>query len=85
MSDLDRLILFLIGESDYDGRWFGEKYKGYAMYWWRKPLRAKTTKITAKLENIARLGNEFDRMHKMIPSRYVAERIFAVIAKEDGE
>ncbi|WP_415913378.1 hypothetical protein [Neptuniibacter sp. QD37_11] len=36
-------------------------------------------------DNVGKLGNEFDRMHKQVASRYVAERLFSIALPETAE
>lgn len=39
-DELDKLLSFLEGYSDYDGRWFGDTPEGaVGAFWWRKHLR----------------------------------------------
>ena len=39
---------------------------------------AEIERLEGKIREFGDLGNEFDRMHKSVDSRYVAERIFTV-------
>jgi len=48
-------------------------------------LQSRLASAETKLETFGILGNEFDRMHKMVHSRYVAERIFDYIYKESQD
>jgi len=45
-------------------------------------LRAQLAEANRKLTACSNLGDEFDRMHDVVASRYVAERIFAIIYDE---
>ena len=36
---LDDMVAFLCGEKSIRGIWYGEKYEGMRMFWWRSELR----------------------------------------------
>lgn len=59
------IIKFLLGESDYDGYWYGDQADHRPPFWWRIPLR---TYIEGLQEENKRLKENYDHSQRVLDS-----------------
>jgi hypothetical protein len=45
------IVKFLLGESDFENKWYGVRENGIAPYWWRTELRKEVESFTYQLSS----------------------------------
>jgi chromosome segregation ATPase len=60
------IVKFLLGESDFENKWYGVRENGIAPYWWRTELRKEVDSLTSQLSSALESYNrECKRKHEL--------------------
>jgi hypothetical protein len=51
------IVKFLLGESDFENKWYGVRENGIAPYWWRTELRKEVESFTSQLSSVLKSYN----------------------------